>query len=204
MRLTTNIRTALFAILATATFFGATSLAKAQAPIPSFKPHIYLAGGTALITNPTLSKDMLDKGFSLMAAVGLPMNIGIEIVPKVQYHRFNVTTDFLLASSLTATNPKLSILTFGADIKWGFLPPLAPTRPYFLVGGGSSTITRDALGGAGFGSLDETKIYANIGAGLDVKIGPTFAFFVEGKYTFVNSSINSMGVFPLMAGFRIM
>jgi Outer membrane protein beta-barrel domain len=201
---TTTIRAALFTGLAAVTSLCAATPASAQAPSLNLKPRIYLAGGTALVTNPTLSKSMLDKGFSLMAAVGLPLNMGIEIVPKVQYHRFNVANDFLLSSSLTAIDPKLSILTFGADVKWGFLPPQAPTRPYFLVGGGSSTITRDALGGVGFGSVDETKIYLNVGAGLDVKIGPAFAFFVEGKYTFVNSSINSMGIFPLMAGIRIM
>ncbi len=199
----TKLRAMLFVAMALVTLTFATSTANAQIPSVNLRPHLYLGAGTSMITNPTLTKDNLKQGLSLMLAVGLPLNPGIEIVPKMQYHRFGYNSDFILSSGITTADPKMTILTLGADVKWGFIPGPAPAKPYFLVGGGSSTISQD-VGGFSFQKIDETKLYMNVGAGLDVKLGPTFAFFVEGKYTFVNSSSASLGIFPLMAGIRIM
>ncbi len=205
MKSFTQTRKALLAGLVSVTFFCATSPAQAQVPAPSFKPHIYLGGGTALISNPIQDKDMFNQSFSLMIAVGLPVKLGFEVMPKFQYHKFGVnnSSTLLLATGLPIVDPNRSVTTLGADVKWSFLPGPVPTKPYFLVGGGTSSLSQDATGLL-FQNISERKFYMNVGLGMDVKLGPTFAFFVEGKYTYVNSSLDNLGFFPLMAGIRIL
>ncbi|MBN4056862.1 hypothetical protein JYU19_00985 [bacterium AH-315-J21] len=207
MRTAPTFRAMFLSGIAVATLVCAPSTTNAQAPSPipsvSLKPHIYLAGGTATVANPSATKDILNQSLSLMVAVGLPLNLGLEIIPKVQYHKFNLSNDFILASSITTKSPKMTILTLGADLKMGLLPGPVPAKPYFLIGGGTANIKWDDLG-VSLPSVSSTKIYLNIGGGLDVKVGPSFSFFVEGKYTFVSADGANLGIVPLMAGIRIM
>ena len=183
----------------------ASQVVNAQAPgAPSLKPKIYLGGGIPLISNPTNFKDAFNPSYTLMAAVGLPLNVGIELMGKFHYHKFSQTDE----SKLLTSDPNAKILYFGVDAKWSLAPPLSPAKPFFLIGAGTFTYKNDATTDLALAletsGISNSDIYFNLGAGVDVKIGTSFAFFVEAKYTILNTPIESTGLFPIIVGFRVM
>ncbi|MCH9032567.1 MAG: outer membrane beta-barrel protein [candidate division Zixibacteria bacterium] len=184
----------------------ATQTVNAQGPsAPSLKPKIYLGGGIPFISNPNSFKDDFNPSYTLMAAVGLPLNVGIELMGKFHYHKFSQSD----ASKLQTTDPNAKILYFGVDAKWSFAPPASPAKPFFLIGAGTFSYKNDATTTLAASlpvdpRISDSDIYFNLGVGMDVKIGPSFAFFVEGKYTILNTPIQSTGLFPIIVGFRIM
>jgi len=184
----------------------ATQAVNAQAPgAPSLKPKIYLGGGIPFISNPNSFKDDFNPSYTLMAAVGLPLNIGVELMGKFHYHKFSQSD----ASKLLISDPNAKITYFGVDAKWSFAPPASPAKPFLLIGAGTFNYKNDATATL-IASLpvdpriSDSDIYFNLGAGVDVKMGPSFAFFVEAKYTILNTPLESTGLFPFIAGIRIM
>ena len=183
----------------------ATQAVNAQVPeAPSLKPKIYLGGGIPFISNPNSFKDSFNPSYTLMAGVGLPLNIGVELMGKFHYHKFSQSD----ASKLLFSDQSGKIYYFGVDAKWSFAPPASPAKPFFLIGGGTFKYQNDAtttlIASLPVPEISQSDIYFNLGAGVDVKMGPSFSFFVEAKYTILNTPVESTGLFPFIVGFRIM
>ncbi|MBN4056861.1 hypothetical protein JYU19_00980 [bacterium AH-315-J21] len=197
----------------------------AQGPAIPFKPKIYVGAGYAPIVSPdTRFKDIFNSTISLQAAVGIPLSSGFELVGKVQYHNFSSryegfpelgVLDAAFFSSLGLEDPDRTITTIGLDAKLPFGPSLLPIRPYFLVGGGSFTLKQNeviesiTIGNPpqnfaiGYSHVNRTDIYFNLGFGADIKIGPTLGLFIEGKYTVLNTPMESAGLTPIIVGLRL-
>lgn len=194
--------------LAVSTLTLISSSANAQTPsAPRLAPKIYVGGGVASISNPDFLKETFDPSLSFLLGVGLPLSPGFEIMAKLHHHKYGLADGLQLTGT---AEPGFSITTIGADIKWPFAPPLAPARPFILLGAGSFSLTNDQFNytdgivNFGFVKRSESSFYFNAGVGVDVSLGPTLAFFVEAKYTILNTRVESTGIFPIVAGIRIL
>lgn len=200
-----NVVTCIMSAAILALVFG--SNASAQIPqTPEIKPRIYLGAGFSALTGPSGFTDTYGASYSFMGAVGLPLPGGLEPVAKFQYH------DYSLANAATAlgfTDPNTRFIMFGVDGKYSLGPPLVPAKFYFLGGGGILNLKQDAfsiISGTtlNFPAVSESNFYFNVGAGVDVKLGPVFAMFLEAKYVSVSSDGGSIGFFPVFAGIRVL
>lgn len=201
-----NVVTCIMSVAILALVFG--SNASAQIPqTPEIKPRIYLGAGFSALTGPSGFTDNFGASYSFMGAVGLPLPGGLEPVAKFQYH------DYSLANAATAlgfTDPNTRFIMFGADVKYSLGPPLVPAKFYFLGGGGILNLKQDAFSitsgttTLNFPSTSASNFYFNFGAGVDVKLGPVFALFLEAKYTSASNTGGSIGFFPVFAGIRIL
>lgn len=169
----------------------------------NLKPKLYLGGGIAALTNPSYFESIYAGNYSLLAAVGLPFTVGIEVTGKLQYHTFKLEKQW---KDLGATDPNLKFITYGLDAKWSFLPPPVPARPYALVGVGQYTWKQDqvTVGPVRTAPVNESDIYFNLGLGVDVGLGPNFAIFAEIKHTILNQPGESFGILPIVIGARIL
>lgn len=186
------------------------SVAPVQAQVPgapSMKPKIYLGGGVAPLSNPSLVKDFFNSNYSLMAAIGLPLNIGFEPILKLHYHKQTLKDEIVALGVISSFDRRF--LTIGLDMKWSLAPPMSPAKPFLLIGGGNFSLKQDVATTLTLGtetlplSASETGFYFNIGAGMDISVGPTFAFFVEGKYTVLVTNPDANGIMPLIFGVRV-
>lgn len=184
------------------------SSVSAQVPgTPNLKPKVYLGAGLTAISGANGIKENISAGFTGMLAVGLPLSIGIEPIAKLQYHDLGLASS---AKALGLPDQNTKVISYGVDAKLSIAPPLSPAKPYLLAGVGLFNFKQDAvtwtdpsLGSITLPAVDETNTYFNIGVGLDVKIGPTFSFFAEGKYSFGKVNGNSINLLPIVVGFRI-
>lgn len=188
----------LFSIIAALAivFCAVADSASAQAPgAPSLKPRVYLGGGSFAVTGPSGAGDVVGGSYSFMGAVGLPLSMGIELMGKVHYHKFSTSTVFLSLSPLT--DPEFNSWTYGVDAKYPFIPGPSPAKPYALGGIGAYSFSSDTWGGSTSG------MFYNIGAGLDISVGPSFSLFGEAKYTSLNGG-SGLNILPFVVGVRVM
>ncbi|MFQ5607528.1 MAG: outer membrane beta-barrel protein [Candidatus Zixiibacteriota bacterium] len=184
------------------------SSATAQVPeTPNLKPKVYIGGGFSALTGPAALKDAFGTSLSFMLGVGLPISVGFEPMAKFHYHDYNLDG---ASQTLGFLDPNTKFLMYGVDGKFSIAPPLSPAKPYLVGGIGIFNIKQDATSQTVLGlpistpQVSESDVYFNIGAGVDVKLGPTFAFFAEGKYTFAKSSGQTVGFLPILVGLRIL
>lgn len=201
-----NLVMSILSVAILALVFGST--ASAQIPqTPQIKPRVYLGAGFSALTGPSTFTDNFGASLSFMGAVGLPLPGGFEPVAKFQYH------DYSLANAATAlgfTDPNTRFIMFGVDGKYSFGPPIVPTKFYLLGGGGILNVKQDAFsitsGGTtlNFAASSESNFYYNLGAGVDISLGPAFALFFEAKYASASNDGGTVGFFPVFAGIRIL
>ena len=174
------------------------SLSMAQAPgAPRLAPKVYLGAGYATILNPDAIDNDFKPSYSFQLGVGMPISVGFEVLGRFHYHNFSSEN---LASFAPLPESDMRIWTIGLDAKWPLAPPLSPVKPYALVGVGKFDFERVS----GPTTTDETGLYFNVGGGLDIKFGPSFALFAEAKYTIVATSTESIGIVPMIVGIRIL
>jgi len=164
---------------------------------PRLAPKIYLGAGYAAILNPDGIDSLFNPSISFQIGVGLPISPGFEILGRFHYHDFSAEK-----ISVPLSDANLRIWTIGLDAKWPLAPPFSPAKPYALIGLGRFKFKENDP--TGLNIRDETGLYFNVGGGIDVKLGPSFAFFAEAKYTIVSTSNESTGIAPLLVGIRIL
>ena len=160
--------------------------------------HFYVGAG---LSSPTGSAgDGWNMGFHLQGGYGIPVSPQVEIVPAIGYHTFGFDDQ-----GTSASGGGLSVLMLGADAKVAFSQTHQKTSPFFLggLGIGSAHISDLTIPGAGTVPGDsETKLYFNIGAGLDIQSSPTMAIVVEARYINVATSGSSISFLPITVGLR--
>jgi len=184
------------------------SNASAQIPqTPSLKPKVYIGAGFSALTGPSSFTNNFGASLSFMGAISLPLAGGFEPVAKFHYHDYSLAN---AATQLGFTDPNTRFIMFGVDGKYSLGPPLVPVKLYLLGGGGILNLKQDAysIGTApailNFPAISSSNFYFNIGAGVDLKLGPAFALFAEAKYTTASNDEGSIGFFPVLAGIRIL
>jgi len=165
--------------------FGVVASTSAQVPGKPFT--LYLDAGINSTSSPDWFKDAHKLGYHAEGGIGFKAAPFIEIVGKTGIHVLAKDWSLIPNSPLDGGNVKM--LTFGLDARASIGAPLAPIKPFAFVGFGWAKITEDDISGAP-GLLtdlynnqlaDKTKIYYNIGAGIEFGGGP-FKFFLQARY----------------------
>lgn len=175
----------------------------AQVPTPF---SLYAGGALSLPNAPDDFKDSFKTGFHGLVGLGYKMGPGFQLVGKAEYHKF--AFDFTGLSGLDGGDSKMWM--FGGDGRLAFGLPAAPIKPFVFGGVGLASIKYDDFGGnvtlatARNDALPDTqnKVYYNIGAGVELKAGPSFSLFAQGRYVSIATEGNSTSFIPITVGLK--
>jgi hypothetical protein len=186
--------------------FGIT--ASAQVPTPF---SIYAGGAISLPQSPDQFKNNFKNGWHGMVGLGWKLMPSLQAVAKVELHSFAVDFE---NQNLVTSAPNLAggtnrMLMFGLDGRYAVGVPAAPLKPFILVGGGlahisSTDYTGDPLATSLNTDLPDpiTKVYWNIGAGLEFKGAPFMGMFAQVRYVSVATDNGASTFVPITIGFK--
>ena len=171
--------------------FGIVAATSAQVPgVPSKPFSVYLDAGLNATSSPTWFKDYHKLGYHAEAGIGFKAFPFIEIVGKAGIQVMAKDWSLIPNSPLDGGNVK--ILTFGLDARASVGAPLAPIKPFVLAGIGLAKISEDDITSSDIlyseipsiynnQLADKTKLYYNIGGGIEFGGGP-IKFFIQARY----------------------
>ena len=194
----------LFLILAV--LFAFAAHASAQAPTPF---SVY-AGGAFSLPQSDAFKSAFKNGYHGFAGVGFKMSPMMQLIGKLEYHVFKF--DFENNQSMDGYSGGTNkMLMFGADVKFSPKLPAAPVKPYLLGGLGVAHIKQSEFDGPQSLSLSvfnsyvsqaQTKLYYNLGAGIDLASSPTFGLFAQARYVAITTDGETSAFIPISLGLR--
>lgn len=196
-------------LLTLAVFVAIVAVVQAQDD-PSKSWNIYLGAGGSLPMGDF--KDTYGTGLHGTGAVGFNLAPGFQILGKVEYHTFSIQDDFrafLLPGATNLDGGGSNVLMFGGDAKYNFRMENSKMSPYLIGGLGMASISfKDITGDSAGTSFTRTppdgttKLYFEVGAGLEFGSSDAMAFFVQGRYVSVATEGSSSTFIPLTVGIR--
>jgi opacity protein-like surface antigen len=165
----------------------------------SKKTHVYIGAGLGIPTGN--AGDGWNLGIHGQAGFGIAAGPHIEIIPTIGYHIFSLDKH-----GAWVIGGGLSVLMVGGDCKIFFVDAGKKIVPFIVGGLGAGIAKIDDLNTSGFGSLagdNETKVYYNIGAGLDIKTSTSVAVsFIQVRFVSVMTSGSATTFIPITVGLR--
>lgn len=186
--------------------FCAASVA-AQVPSPF---SLYAGGAISLPQSPDGFKDGFKTGYHGSLGVGYKVMPNLQMVGKVEYHTFRVNFDNMpgMEEYSGGTN---KMWMYGIDGRYQFSLPAAPVSPYVLAGVGYANIKQSEFEGPaslGLSVLNElvsesiTKMYWNLGAGVNLSSGPGFSIFAQARYVSIATEGEASTFVPITLGLK--
>lgn len=155
---------------------------------------------SAGISNPTGdANDLWNMGFHLMGGVGFQVAPMLQFVPKIEFHLMPL--DKMGVTDLSGGT--MHVLMFGGDMMVAPEIHNSSLRPLFIFGLGVGTVSASDLkyqGDTWVQFQSETKIYYNIGAGLQFETGPRTSMFVAVKFVSVQTEGTAITFAPITIG----
>jgi len=169
---------------------------------------IYVGGGVTVPSGDFA--DAYKMGFHGMAALGYSVAPMFQILAKGEYHSFAFDNTGAFAKAEYAGETKfsggsLNIIMAGVAGKLAPSAPLIPIKPYGLAGIGlaSMGITEQTIGEDKIEAPDRVnKLYFEIGAGVEMKLAPAVAFFVQARYVSISTEGTSTNMIPITVGVK--
>lgn len=173
--------------------------------------NVYLGGGLTSISTPQGFKDDHKLGYNLHGGLGFKMFPFIQLVGKMEYHTFPKDYGDIFAipnDILNIVGGRRDFVLFGADARVGASIPTAPISPFLFAGFGWARISQSDI----LSDLDitqtsplkydsQTKLYINIGGGLEFK-ALMLTLFIQGRYLNVKQDGENIVLIPITAGFK--
>jgi len=166
---------------------------------------LYAGLGMGLPKAPDRFSDNYKTGFGAMAGVGLSVFPKLEAIPKIEYFSFNNDVDLFGGG-------KISIVMFGVDGKLNLGIPTMPMKPYVLGGAGLAkfsqadldlpTVLTQPLDAVKL--EDQTKLYYNIGGGVEWKFLVAVSIFAQGRYVQIATDGDPTTFWALNAGVKLL
>lgn len=180
--------------------------ASGSAQIPN--PISLYAGGAVSMPSSEAWSDMVKTGFHGSVGVGYKVMPNMQLVGKIEYHRFGLNDDAL--ALMDAEGGHNNVWMYGADARYSFGLPAAPIKPYILGGVGFANISASDLEGTSdlvtsfnqFNNVSTTELYFNVGAGAELKAGPAFSLFGQVRYVSVQTDGEASAFIPLTVGVK--
>ncbi len=178
----------------------------ANAGVPS--PFSFYAGGAVSLPSSDFGTSY-KTGWHGMAAGGYKIAPKFQLIGKIEMHNFSSD---LSALSLDGGDTKFTM--FGADARYSLGLPAAPIAPFVFGGFGMAHITISEFSSSTLSTavLDlintdlpasANKMYWNIGTGFEIKSGPAWSFFVQGRYVNVSAEGgDSFAFIPVTIGVK--
>jgi hypothetical protein len=183
----------------------ATAPSYAQAPFS-----LYGGGFMSFPSSPGIFKDQYKNGYHLMAGLGLKSAPGLQIVPKIEYHRFG--RDYSFGNLTDVSGGSEAMWLYGLDFRLGPTLPGVPLHPYVLVGGGLSRVTHAEFTGLNSTLVNElnanlpneqSRFYYNVGAGFDIAFLPPINLFLQVRYVSVATEGSASRFVPITVGVKV-
>ncbi|HWR81994.1 MAG TPA: outer membrane beta-barrel protein [Candidatus Deferrimicrobium sp.] len=177
----------------------------ASAQVPT--PFSFYAGGALSLPNaPEGFKESFNSGYHGLVGIGYKLGPGFQLVGKAEYHKFSSD----LSGFPGVDGGDANVWLFGGDGRLALGLPVAPIKPFGLLGFGLATIDQSDFSGPVtlIAAIPESypdkqsKLYYNFGAGVEFKFGPAVNLFVQGRYVSVSSEGGSTGFVPVTVGLK--
>lgn len=188
--------------------FVLTSVVSAQAPTPI---SLYVGGAISIPNGPDEFKDNYKNGYHGFAGLGYKLAPNFQAVGKIELNRFPLDVGSIpsfVGEDITGGNNNM--LMFGLDGRYSFGLPAAPLKPFIIGGGGLARLSATSLEGTSdlIASLNEyqpdsqTKVYFNVGAGVELKAGPMWQLFAQVRYVSVATDGDPASFIPFSLGLK--
>lgn len=165
--------------------------------------NFYLGAGAALPTGDL--GDGWNLGLHGTGAFGYVVGPGFQILGKIEYHTFGIDDGGLSG----VDGGSFNALMFGGAARYNFPTENSKISPFILGGLGIAsatisdlTVDDPILGPMTFKFESETKLYIEVGAGLDIASGETMSFFVQGRYVSIQTEGSAAAYIPFTFGLK--
>lgn len=165
---------------------------------------IYVGAGLSVPASQNSEiSDNYKTGFHGMGGIGFNVNRYVETVLKLEYH--SLARDWTHANVPKGEGGTLQAMFGGADLKLAPNAYGSPVLPYIFGGVGVAIFSFSDLAGATaftFAPEDESKVYYNIGAGIEIATGDELTLFVQGSYVSVAFDEHKRAFVPITVGLK--
>jgi opacity protein-like surface antigen len=171
---------------------------------------IYGGGFMSFPSSPGGFKSEYKNGFHGMVGLGLKSAPGLQLVPKIEYHKFG--RDYSFGNLSGVDGGSEAIWLFGADLRLGPHLPGSPIKPYALAGIGLARVTYAQFAGINSTLVDDlnahlpnskSPFYYNLGGGLEFAFLPEINLFVQARYVSVATGGGGSKFVPITVGVKI-
>ena len=181
----------------------------AQAQMPSSPFSFYVGGALSLPSGPDAFKDAYKNGFHGFAGVGYSFIPKLQFVGKAEINSFSFDFDQYATPGISEGG-KQQIWMFGGDARFSMGVPAAPFKPFGFVGAGLASVKTTEFSGSDLTlatSLNSamesmTKMYWNIGLGMEFKSGPAMSLFVQARYVNIATEGEAVKFIPISLGLK--
>ncbi|NOY89534.1 MAG: porin family protein [FCB group bacterium] len=184
-----------------------------SAQVPSKPFNIYAGGGLTITSSPQIFKDRYKLGYHFSSGLGIKAAPFTQIIGKVEYHSIARdwqdirTLDNISDNSISGGTRQ--IWMFGLDARLGVNAPMSPIKPFIIGGIGLAYLSETDIATTLPPSQipfqpyeSQTKVYLNVGGGLDFKAGPILTMFVEGRYLNIQQDGDNLILIPISLGIK--
>jgi opacity protein-like surface antigen len=140
-------------------------------------------------------------GYHAMFGFGFKMMPSLELVPKVEFHAFPLDKSGFTG---TISGGNTSALMFGGDVRYSFPLPTPTLKPYALAGIGLASfhVSEMTWDNVTWPSGSTSKMYYNIGAGVEFAAGPAMSLFVQARYVSISTDQYKSNYIPITVGLK--
>ncbi|MEW6413066.1 MAG: outer membrane beta-barrel protein [Candidatus Zixiibacteriota bacterium] len=181
--------------------------ASAQVPSPI---SVYIGGALSVPSSGNFNAGW-QMGYHGMAGVGYKLSKNLMLSGKIEHHTFF----FDLADFFGVDGGDTKVWMYGIDGRYTLNLPAIPLKPYVKAGSGiakiswqefestdpSTTLTAAVLN-AGITEASASKVYFDIGGGIELKAIPAFGLFAEARYVSVATDGERMSFVPMTIGLK--
>ncbi|MCK4632548.1 MAG: outer membrane beta-barrel protein [candidate division Zixibacteria bacterium] len=180
--------------------------ANAQVPTPfSF----YAGGALSMPASPEGFDAGWKTGWHGMLGAGYKVMPSFQVMGKAEYHTFGLESSDM--GGIEGGDYK--VLMFGADGRFNINMPAAPVAPFVFGGVGLANMKLSEFTGPSGTELatallnatspeDQNKMYYNVGAGFELKTGPSLKLFAQVRYVGIQTEGDAMAFIPITLGLR--
>lgn len=188
-----------------------SAVSVAQVSTPGLPFSVYAGGALSLPSAPEGFRDGWKFGYHGMIGAGFNVAPRIQMIGKIEYHKFQSDLDTFGGSSVDGGGIKT--LLFGVDGRINLGAPIVPIKPFAVGGIGMASVSQDEYSSTdpmvasslNSGSSTETvsKVYFNFGAGVEFSLAPKASLFVQARYVNIATDGSSTGFIPVTVGLKL-
>ncbi len=188
-----------------------SAVSMAQVGTPGSPVSWYAGGALSLPTSPQGFSDGWKLGMHGMLGVGKNVAPRLQLVGKLEYHKFNADLALIAPS---VDGGAINTLMYGVDGRLNLGAPIVPIKPYALGGIGIANLkfneytTTDTSLATAVALLNTTvtsisKVYFNFGGGVEFAMGPKTSLFVQARYVTIATDGGSTAFIPITLGLKL-
>ena len=193
-----------------------SAVSMAQVGTPSSPLSFYAGGALSMPTSPAGFSDGWKLGMHGMIGAGKNVSPRLQMIGKLEYHKFSADAAATTANfgSPNVDGGAISTWMYGVDGRINLGAPVVPIKPFALVGLGianlsfneyttTDTSLSSAVATANTGAISMSKVYFNVGGGVEFAMGPKTSFFVQARYVSIATEGGSTTFIPVTLGLKL-